>query len=424
MIKHIKEKIRQARHKFAFLYFLLIMVIYVPYALTLPSHSFRSAIITAIGVDTYEQGVEVSVLTLSDISKTNMGENTKLVSGNGITVANAISSIEINLGRKIRMGHVGFVAVSKEVASNNIVDILNTLILTSKLPNTVPLVMVDKSSKELLKKTNELEQSSSFKMREIIHTEFNETFSKDTNIDEFLKGYLSPLSISTVGYITIDSDQSNGIDAGGGSSNSNEQGQKDLLGTSMGGGQGEKQEDSIINFRNEHAIFVNGKFKYVLSKQEMDGINWIAENGLKKVFTIDGVTEQGLNDAKITFEVTRQTVNPKVKFKNNKPTLTFDLSIVIDIAEISQKGVSGIPLREFVLTKSIKDKIKSKIKQEISFSINKMRENKTDVVGIFQSIYNNYSDFEKFWDTLDDKEDFLSFVKIDASIYCQMVSNK
>ena len=423
MLKHIKEKIRQAKHKFAFLYFLLIMTIYAPYALTLPSHSFRSAIITAIGVDTHEQGVEVSVLTLSDISKTNMGENTKLVSGNGITVANAISSIEINLGRKIRMGHVGFVAVSKQLAANNIVDILNTLILTSKLPNTVPLVMVDKSSKDLLKKTNELEQSSSFKMREVIHNEFNETFSKDTNIDEFLKGYLSPLSISTVGYVTLDSEQSNGIDAGGGSSNSNDQGQKDLLGSNSGG-QNASKEESIINFRNEHAVFVDGKFKYVLTRQEMDGINWIAENGLKKVFTIDGVTEQGLSDAKITFEVTRQTVNSKVKFKNNKPTLTFDLSIVIDIAEIAQNGVSSVPLREFVLTKSIKDKIKNKIKQEISYSINKMRENKTDVVGIFQAIYNNYQDFEKFWETLEDKEDFLSYVKIDASIYCQMVSNK
>ena len=69
MLNRIKEKLRQVKHNFAFIYFCIVMVIFLPSALVLPSHSFRSAIVTAIGIDKVENDFEVSVLTISDIDK-------------------------------------------------------------------------------------------------------------------------------------------------------------------------------------------------------------------------------------------------------------------------------------------------------------------------------------------------------------------
>ena len=213
MLKELKNILIRIKKSFAFSYFILIMIIFLPTAITMPSLSFRSAIITAIGVDRSLEGVEVSVLTLSEISKDNMGENTKLVAGTNSTVASAISSIESQIGRKLRMGHVGYIAISKDLASENIANVLNNLIITTKLPNTVSLVVSEGSAKDILKQTDQLEQSSSFKIREIIQNEFNVNYTKDTSVDAFLKGYLSETSTSTLGYIKLTNDDNQGLNS-------------------------------------------------------------------------------------------------------------------------------------------------------------------------------------------------------------------
>ena len=422
MLKFIKEKLKLAKHRFALIYFCIIMIIFLPGALTLPSHSFRSAIVTAVGIDKIDDEFEVCFLTLSDIDKTNMCENTKLISGKGKSVANAIVKIETQVGRKIRMGHVGYVVISKEVAKMNIVEILNTLILTSKLPNTVSLVMTNSKSKDLLKEGNQLEQSSSFKLREIIHNEFNETFTKDTNIDKFLQGYLSPTGISTLGVVELEDSDAMGIDAGGGSSNATSQGQNDTHETS--GDQSKSNKPSVIHFKNEHAVFQNGKFKFMLTQEEMDGINWLVENDIKKIFTIHNVNSQGFNNATISFEVVRQKVNSKAHFKNGIPTVKFDLSIVIDIAEILDETQLGESLKEFVLTDDIMQTIQFQIKKEVAYSINSLRQKNADVVGVYKILYKDYKNFVDFFDKLSNKNEFLKDVKFELQIYCQLVSNK
>ena len=386
------------------------MIVFLPSALIMPSHSFRSAIITAIGIDKDSEQIEVSVLTISKIDKTNMNENTKLVSGKGNSVADAIINIEIQIGRKVRMGHVGYVAISQEVAKDNIVEILNNLILTNKLPNTVSLVMTNQTSKQLLEKANNLAQSSSFKLREVIHNEFNETFTKDTNIDKFLQGYLSPTGISTLGVVEILKDESSGIESS--SSNSDT--------SSQSSSSSSKNEDKeIICLKNEHAVFENGKLKFVLTKEEMSGLNWIVENNLKKHFSI-----QKSDETIITFEVIKQTINTKVNYKNNIPTIKYNISLVVDIAEILNSQDKKSPLIEFALTEEIKDEINNKIKQEISYSINSMRDKKCDIFGVYNTLNNNPQKLKEFLNIINDKEDFLDYIKFEVSIFCQLVSNK
>ncbi len=415
MLKFIKEKFRQIKHKFAFIYFCVIMICFLPSALIMPSHSFRSAIVTAIGVDLdkQSQGVEVSVLTISKIDKTNMNENTKLVSGKGNSVADALINIEIQIGRKIRMGHVGYVAISQEVANTNIVDILNNLIITNQLPNTVSLVMTNQSSKQLLENANKLSQSSSFKLREVIHNEFNETFTKDTNIDKFLQGYLSPIGISTLGVVEILSDGTKGIDSNSSSDVTNSQNQENSSSNKP------KDTQSIICLKKEHAVFENGKLKFVLTEKEMDGLNWIVENNLKKIFSIKDNSEQT-----ITFEVIKQKVNKKVKYVNSMPTIKYNISLVLDIAEISNGINKKSSLIEFSLTEQIKEKINNKIKQEISYSINSMRDKKIDVFGVYNALNSNPQKLKDFLNSLSDQQDFLSYVKFEVETNCKLVSNK
>lgn len=424
MINYIKNNIKKIKKSFAFAYFILIMVIFLPNAMTMPSLSFRSAIITAIGIDANPRGVEVSVSSLSNIAKDDMGESTKIISGVNTTVANAISTIESQIGRRIRMGHVGYVVISQELASQNVAEILNTLIITSKLPNTVSLVMCNDTAKEVLTVADKLEETSSFKLREVIHNEFNESFTKDTSVDAFLKGYESEISTSTLGYITLQNNDDTGL-------NAEESGAEQSGGQSLSGSGGSKgsaktqnsNKKNVIKLNRQHAVFVDGKLKFILSEEEMKGVNWLAESNLQKLFVIENVNGDEIKNAKVTFEVIKESAKPRVEFKNNKPIITYDINLLLSTVEVLQESKQRFSLKDFVLTKEIKDKIQNTLKKELSLTLNKLRQEKTDIVGIYKVLYSKYYKFQNFLSILPNKDDFLSYVQIRANVSTKLISN-
>lgn len=409
MIKNIKKYLKKFEKSFALSYFFIIMIIFLPTAITMPSLSFRGAIITAIGIDKVEDEVEFSVLTLSDISKDNMGENTKVVSGKNSTVANAISSIESQIGRRLKMGHVGYVIVSQSFATEDIASVLNTLTITTKLPNSVSLIMSRDSAKDVLSQASKLEQSSMYKLREIIQNEFNVNYTKDTSLNNFLKGYFSATKTSTLGYLKLDKDASTGINSSpetDGASNENESNQSQQTKT-----------NNVISLQREHAVFVDGKLKYILSVDEMKGINWIVENNLQQLLTITGVNEQGLNNASLSFEVQQNIIKPNVVFRNNKPIITFELSLKLNPVEIIQQTKQMKNPKDIVITEELNNKINDTIKKEVALTLNKLRKEKTDVVGIYKILYSdNHKKFNEFLESLNDKTDFLSYVKINMKV--------
>ncbi len=407
MIKNIKNYIKKFRNCFALSYFILIMLIFLPSAITMPSLSFRGAIITAIGIDKVDEEVEFSVLTLSDISKDNMGENTKVVCGKNSSVANAISSIESQIGRRLKMGHVGYVIISQSFASDDIANVLNTLTITTKLPNSVSLILSRDSAKDVLNQASKLEQSSMYKLREIIQNEFNVNYTKDTSLDNFLKGYFSETKTSTLGYIKLENDISQGISAGqetDGSSQASNQSDNNSQ---------QSNSNSVISLQREHAVFVNGKLKYILSVDEMKGINWVVENNLQQLITIDNVNEQGLNNASVSFEVQQNQIKPSVIYRNNRPIITFELSLKLNTVEIMQETKQTKSPKEIYISDDINNKINDKIKREVALSLNKLRQEKTDVIGVYKILFSdNHNKFDEFLNNLDDKNDFLSYVKI------------
>ena len=416
MIKNIKNYIKRFKKCFALSYFILIMLIFLPSAITMPSLSFRGAIITAIGIDKIDDQVEFSVLTLSDISKDNMGENTKVVCGKSNSVANAISSIESQIGRSLKMGHVGYVVVSQSFAEDDIASVLNTLTITTKLPNSVSLILSRDSAKDVLNQASKLEQSSMYKLREIIQNEFNVNYTKDTSLDNFLKGYFSETKTSTLGYIKLENDISQGISADQQSNNSGQSTEQ----SSEGGNQ--SNSNGIISLQREHAVFVEGKLKYILNVDEMKGINWIVENDLQQLLTIDNVNEQGLSNASISFEVQQNQIKPSVIYRNNRPIITFELSLKLNTVEIMQVEKQTKSPKDIYISDIINNKINDKIKREVALTLNKLRQEKTDVIGVYKILFSdNHKKFFAFLDSLKDKEDFLSYVKInikaDAKIF-------
>ncbi len=410
----LRKSLNKIKHAYALYYFVIVLIIFLPSAITIPSLSFRSAIITAIGVDKQDEEVMVSVLTLSEISKSEMRENVKLLQGSGSTLANAFSSIESSIGRKILMGHVGYVVISEDFATQNVADVINTLIIAGKVSNTVPLLMCEGKAKDVLDNAQKMEASSSYKMREMINNEFNETYTKDISIDSFLKGYYSDIHISTLGYVTLESEPTNAIDSSSGQDNNQSQ---------QSSSQGDSEQKTAISYKIQHAVFLNGKFKYLFTKEQMRGVNWIVESDLQKNLTINGVSEQGLNDASITFTISKHNVMPKVSFLNGKPYVTYEISLTMTPVEIIEADDSVKTIKEITLSDKIRQKICDVVKSEVAMSLSVMREQKIDVIGVYKLLYNKYRPFMDFLDTLQDREDFLKYVNIGIDVNSFITTN-
>ena len=413
-MNYLKQKLSKIKKAYALYYFIIVLIIFLPTAVTMPSLSFRCAIITAIGVDKQDEDILVSVLTLSEISKSDMRENTKLLQGSGTSLANAVANIESAVGRQIKMGHVGYIVISQDFKDENIANILDLLIVAGKVSNTVPLLLSNGKAKDILDNAQKMEQSSSYKMREMINNEFNETYTKDISIDSFLKGYYSDISISTLGLVTLESDAVNGIDSS--------QGQQGGQQSSTGGG--EKDTNTTISYKTEHAVFNKGKLQYVLSKEEMRGVNWLAEGDVQKIMTINNISEQGITNGDITFFIGRHKISPKVEFVDGKPYIEYNISLTLLPIEIQDNyDNTQKSTKQLHLSNTIKQKINEVVKNEVSVALNKLKEEKTDVIGVYKLLYNHYKQFMNFLDTLSDKSDFLKFVNIGVKVSAIIASN-
>ena len=259
MIGRIKAILKASSKSLMFTYFMIVMIVLLPNALVMPSQSFKSQIITAIGIDGTTNDIEMSVLALSNISKDNMNESTKVISGKGSTVANAVFSIERQVGRSLKMGHVGYIVLSKSLTNDDITKILNNLIITTKLPDTISLVICEDSAKSVLDSASKLEQTSSYKFREMLQNEYNEDFAQETSLDAFLKGYYSPNASSSLGYVSLTKNELLGVEA---DNSSGEEQNPDSSENSKENtnSQNSSGQNNVLEYSNRQSVFKNGKF--------------------------------------------------------------------------------------------------------------------------------------------------------------------
>lgn len=423
MLGRLKEILKASSKSLMFTYFIIIMIILLPNAIVMPSQSFKSQIITAIGIDGKVDDIEMSVLALSNLSKDNMSETTKVISGKGQTVANAVFSIERQVGRSLKMGHVGYIVLSKSLTDNDITKILNNLIITTKLPDTISLVICKDSAKNVLDSASKLEQTSSYKFREMIQNEYNEDFAQETSLDAFLKGYYSPNSSSSLGYVSLTKNELLGVEVDNSSSEKMNFGSSDESNMSNNSSN-ENAQNNVIEYSNRQSVFKNGIFQYILSNEETEGLNFIVENNLQKLITINDVNTQGLVDGTITFDILSEKLTVNTKIENNKPQILYNISLKLKVMEVISKNENKIAEDRLVLDDEINSKISEYVKQKIAILIKKMKQEKTDIANIYNYFESsNYSKLMSFMNTLQNKDDYLSYMQIKVNVKSKLSTN-
>ena len=395
--------------------FILISIIYGGIALGKDAEIDDYAVVTAIGLDKGEEDVvEISLLTFVPIVTQNFSEQYEVVKSSGKSISEAMDFAGLHLGRQVGLSHVKMVVVNEDFFTNDATTEMDYLTRNANLALSTTLVCTDASAFDFLSAVKEFNTASSIKADDLV--EFNEdyVYSTESTFETFYKGIYSPTNTELVSFITLTSEDKEGISIQTAAQNS--------AGGGSGGGQSGQEEEKKKILNDGQAILCkDGREVYKLDKEEMKHLNFLKGDFKSGSIIIENFSDNVFTNAELTFEIFENKLNTQVAFENGIPVVYINSKIFLKLSEAKQ---TERLINENVDFKNISNEaikaIEFKIKEYMQDGIRIMRENKADIINLYTTIYNKFpKEMSEFLDRLEDRDDFLNFVvfKVSPQIY-------
>lgn len=427
------------------LVFVIICALLLPTSINTMSVAFRSAIALAVGIDINAQD-EVELLVAINVSSTteSLVENSKVLSATGKTIGDAFTNLNTMFGRSVKLQHTRFVMIGKRVAEQNLSQVLDRLVRTSKMRNTVQLVFCPDSIVDMFSIGTQLKKTTGIKLNEIVcYLQNDSTTSVNSNIDAFYKGYYNPSKISKLNLISLSDDYTQGVSAttdvgasssseaggegsGGGSASQNGSsgsGGENSGGSSSSGNSGGEGEPSkkFVSNRGELAIFKEGKLVKTLNKELSNGINWLSTDYNPKDLFVRVPKANILKNATINFDILSKKVAIETFFYKNIPFLSAQIVISLDIDEIISDD-RIIELKYDVMDDNVKTAIGGTIREQISTAFKLGKNENLDLFELNNIFYQkNYKDYINYLKNGHNEQDILQNTQISVDISIKIV---
>ena len=404
----------------------LILVFFTPQSLFSPGENRERAIVIAIGLDKNEDEYEISFLTFIPTPNQEFKQTNSVVSGIGSSISEALLDAQLTLGKDIGLSHAKTTIVSEKMLENDISPSLDYLSRVVSLPENTVFVCTNSSAKDLLKATSSLEENLGLKLDQLISYNANEVYVSDTSLEAFYQGYYSEERASIIGYLEyVEEENSQSQSASGGASdvegdsaNQKDKASQSLSSSQTEGTQGEEKERGSINGQSqilnngEAVLLKKGKKVAILNIDNLNSINLLNNKKSLDCIKINQVKTEDDKTVDMVFEVKNKYVNIATKIQNKIPIFIADVNLGLKLTEIDTKGQevkSNIQFTE--INQEIASKIESKIKIEFSQMLQILRENKADVINVYDTFFRqNRKQFLDFYNNLDDKEDYLNSI--------------
>lgn len=433
------KKVIDAIKKYPFILILvLILVVFTPYSLFSPGESRKRAVVIAIGLDKIENEYEISFLTFIPSPNQEFQQSNSVVSGKGSSVSEAVLDAQLTLGKDIGLSHAKTTVVNERMLEEDVSSSLDYLMRVVSLPENTVFVCTNTTAKELLMATDSLEQNLGLKLDQLVSYNANEVYITDTSLEAFYKGYYSPTKSSLIGYIEhVKEDNSqgqeeaqNGSQGSGGSqknsqtssSQDGQQGKADSSEQSSASANTEQEENEkqrgslqgqsqILN-KGDAVLLRDGQKVALLDVDNLNSINLLSNKRSLDSITITDVETEDGKKVDMTFIVKNKVVSVKTDFQNNIPLFVANINLGVQLSEIDTKAQKVKQnVQNTQITEEIALKLEQKIKAEFAKVLQILRENKADVIGVYNSFFtHNRKEFLKFLSSLDDSESFLNDV--------------
>ena len=393
----------------------LIALWFFPSAIVAPSESAVNAIVTAVGLDKNEQDYEVTLMTFLSHPNQSYSEQYEVISCSAPSISEAFTNASLQIGKNISLFHTHTAIVSERLLEEDIASALDYLGRVASLPQSCVLISTNVTSKQFLEFVQELDKESDINLEDLLFYTSNYVLWKYTTINSFYEGYYSPVKASILGHLTITQGDVNGIpikntenvvglgSSSGGSSGGSESGQSSgsqqsespnqTNGAQQSGGESQSSSSSnqlqIVN-DGSCLLIKNGKMQAHMTKEQLRGLNWLNSSTSGAVITLENVSDQTFDEARLIYKVQREQVLDKVEFENGVPVYTANIKLFVSLMEANGSKEELTESREVAyISDEVRELIEKQVKNEINSSLEFLSTQNCDTLDMYEKFYEN-----------------------------------
>lgn len=338
------------------------------------------AIVTGMGIDKVDNEYQISLLIANTTETSETGgtqPKANVLSGNGKSITEATNKISSMSSKEIFSGHLNLLVISEEVAKEGIYNILDNFIRDPVATKSINLAVVrGSSSNEILKVLSPLEIIPSNNIVDNIETSSKYLgISYNTHLSDFLYNMINYGFDSVVPTIEI---------------------------------KGIKKEDSNFDELKEtelnseiiltdNAIFDNYKLVDYMGEDESKIINIISNKSIS--LNLYNKCYENL-DKHIVLKIDNPKTKIELQINNDNIKYIFNIKASGSIEETNCK----LHLNDTDVIEKITDYAKSDIRDMVITTMEKLKENKSDIFGLENILYKkNYKYWKKIrkkWDDI------------------------
>lgn len=325
----------------------------------------KMAIVSSVGIDKKGENYEVTVQIMNaKESDETEGSQVSVYTEKGKTILYALRKISLKSPRKLNGSHLGKLVLSKEVASENILDILDIFERISNVKDDFNIVIVDNiSAKDSVKILTTTQNIPAEYVRQTLDSSYiNTGLSYSTKMDEFISLHLKKYIDPVIPVMKVNNYKEKGTTT-------------DNLNTT----------DPItkIEVLEKLAITKNSKVIDYLNKDEVLGYNFI-NNKIKNI-----VIPVKCDDNNYSSVTLKSKTKYKVKKYNDKYIITFNINSTGEIDEYTCKK----DLKKKRNIKDLENNTEKTIKKYLKKVIEKQNNSKSNFLGIKRKVYLKYSKY-------------------------------
>lgn len=377
--------------------FLIVLIITIPET-TKPAMSKTEAIITMMSIDQVDDQIKISTAVITPSSEKTT--NYEVYSGVGETVGEAVENVSLSLGKSMGFAQCEIMAFGENLSQAGIISSLDFMTRTRRVGRNAILINFSGEVEEFQQAVVNLNIEKSIPLEDVINFDKRYIPSADSNIHSFYKGYFSEITLGIMPKIQLLSKETdNAIEVesgptGGGSS------------SQPGSGTGGQNNQKYILNDGTVSVFKSGKKMLELSPKQMQKLNLLSnveQEGTLKVENIDDDLYKNSNavlnihDKKLSFSPT---------FKNNKPILNIKIDLAVLVEEVDEENPdkSFLKRNKDFLTNELIEKTKQTVKENCFEIIDFCKENKVDLIGVYENFYRKeYNKFKQYYELTQEK---------------------
>ncbi len=393
--------------------FIIIVIVFVPMMFVMQPQSQIKLIARTIGIDKVGDEIEVTIVYYQPSTSQAYTESYNLVSAKGKSLALALDLASDYTGRQLVLAHTNNIAVSNDVAEDNLVEYMNHFIRAYTVNKSINVFVTNINAKQFLQDTLKTHGKSANQESTIVEHNNKYIVGKESNIENLLISAYGPSKTALIDLLKVSSDEGEDLTEGSQSSaSSNSDGSSE---GSQGQSQGGENQKKYLENDGSVAIIHNGKKVGDLSREEVEKLNVINDQNQWPKIELENYTDENFQNARIIFNVINKYLTYQTYFDGETPTVLVKTNLLLTIYEALQDNQTQTIFspNNLYINDTMKKAISDKLKSDFYPVYEKLQDLNADAFNFYSLFHAKHNkEFEKYLQSLENRDEYLKGIKV------------